>query len=602
MAIFSSIAAGYAGSYNSSLLVFDFSQNKSTYTWDNSYKKSFDFSRLTCNLQLNTNSTLLKKPGKRWQEHLWTTFDAEYRIAEGFALVPIINHSRNALQNRIVYTSELKLSVPFSRINFLEFTPFVANKAVKRVGEPPAGVDKGTGWGITAASRRLVFLNNNLQSSIKYEYYDLSRIPYSEFSARLGSMMAWSLADTLTWGLKNDESTTRYFSSARQTGDANDIIRQVKVDRAAEYYARVTLPAEFVARTRGDVNYIRYYYSPGAEAISVSQYDNYSQNRNYNIELEKQLLKRIKLQAGYRYGWGEEDFRGSVLDQWFELGEISFKASTEITLKDSAVFDGIIGVTSYYGLYKVSAGERDLKTQIYNFRYRHIFSRYFNGEIRAGYNNFHQIYTNALSSANNSQNETYLLRSTSDWQVTPAISVQQSFEIRANYIIYDYVPNPIETPSRIFRRGSSETLFGFKISDRFSLKPGYTYRYEDYGKLIWEEENWQMATGWDRRYHNISFKASYYPFRKICIEPECSWESKKEYNHVLEKAEGNIENEMVARELRLDDFKTIAALTLTWNFSESEYLIAGYSRRKWEIGGEEYDVSNFVNISVRYTF
>ena len=112
----------------------------------------------------------------------------------------------------------------------------------------------------------------------------------------------------------------------------------------------------------------------------------------------------------------------------------------------------------------------------------------------------------------------------------------QEFGIQANYIIYDYVPKPIDTPSRIFRRGYSRTAVEWQITDRFMIAPAYVYRYEDYGKLIWSEDNWQQATGWDRRYHSLDLKLGYKPFKDIYIEQEYSRELKKEYNHVLADA------------------------------------------------------------------
>jgi hypothetical protein len=597
--------SGFADGSNPAVLVFDYSQNNNTYNWENSLRKSFDFGRLRSNLDVSTSSTLLKKPSKRWQEHLRATLDADYRIADDFSLAPFMSHSRNALQDRIVYTSELKLSAPYRRFRFLDVTPFIANKAIKRVGEEPTGVDKGLGYGMSANSKPLMVLGNNMESSISYEYCDLSRIPYSQFNARLGGLMLWGKTDSLRWGLMDAESTTRYFSSTRQEfnlGDGDNIVRQVKVDRAAEYQVKVTLPVDFIARMTGDLSFISYYYSPKADEISISQYDNYTKGKSYSLQLEKMLAEKIKFSIGYRYGWGKEDYRGRVLDQWLELGELSFKASAEISGDDSASFDGIVGVTSYYGLYEISTAERDLKTQIYNFRYKHAFNRYFTGEARIGYNNFHQIYTSGLNSANNSQNKTYLLRSTFDWLLIPGFNISQSFEIRANYIIYDYVPNPIETPSRIFRRGSSETGFKLRLTDRFALMPVYIYRYEDYGKLIWGDNYWKQATGWDRRYHNLGLKVSYCPSRKICLKPEYSWESKKEYNHVLKQSEQELGSERVMRDKRLDDLKQIAAVSIVWNFSPAEYLTVSYSRRKWEVMEEESDVTEFVNVSVRYIF
>jgi len=592
-----------ADNTNPSLLIFDYYQNNNTYNWENTLKRNFDFGRLKCDFDVNTSSTLIKKPYKRWQEHLWTNFSADYKIADGFYLAPFMSHSRNALQDKIIYTSELKLTMPYKRFKFFEINPFVANKAIKRVGDEPTGIDKGLGYGFSTHLKPLKILANQMESSVSYKYYDLNRIPYSEFNARLGGLMAWGTADTLRWMLKDVESTTRYIS--RQLSGEKDIaniVRQVKVDRRAEYLARIRLPVKFSARLTGDLSFISYYYNPDASMSSILQSDNYTEARNFNVEFERALFGKIRLLSAYSYGWSEKDFGRSELDQWHEMGELSFKASAEIFPDDSISFDGIIGVTSYYSLRGSSVYDRDLKTKIGNVRYKHMFNRYFNSEIMFGYSNFYQIYTSRYNSANNNQNETYILKSTFKWDLTSGIEINQSYEIRANYIIYDYIPNPLETPSRIFRRGSSETGLKLRLSDKFILIPGYAYRYEDYGKLIWEENNWQQATGWDRRYHNLSLKVSYYPFRNFGIEPECSWESKKEYDHKLDDSGPTFERGQIIRDERLNELKRIAGINIIWNFSQSEHLHLSYSRRKWENMGKVIDISEFVSASVRYTF
>lgn len=589
-----------------SSLIFDFSHNNNTYNWENNFRKRFDFGRLNCNLDVNTNSTLLKNPTKHWQEHVWAAFSADYRITKGFSLAPYMYHSRNALQNRIVYISEMKLSAPVEKLKYLYINPFVSNRAIKRIGNEPSGIDKGLGYGIAANSKPLKILGNNIESLISYKYYDLSRIPYSEFDSRVSGNITWSKADTIQWNLRNSESSKRYYSNQTKSSSKGaaeyEVIRQVKVDRGADYYFIVVLPGAITARMIGGLDFISYYYTYNKEVMSLSQTDNFTQSRNFNLMFERMFFDKINITSGYRYNWGKEDYGRKQLDQWLEMGELSLNVSAEISSNDSASFDGIVGVTSYFKLNQSSIFERDLKTQIYNFNYKHIFNRYFTGKIRVGYSNFYQIYTSGLNSANNNQNETYLLRSTFDWFLTSYFGINQSFEIRANYIIFDYIPNPLETPSRIFRRGASETGFRFSLTDRFTVSPTYIYRYEDYGKLIWEESNWQQATGWDRRYHNFNIKINYCPSNKICIEPEYSWESKKEYNHKLSSDEQILDNEQIAREIKLDDFKQIAAVNITWKFSSNEYLTAGYSRRKWEFLGQETDITEFINVSVRYTF
>jgi hypothetical protein len=587
-----------------SVMVFDFSQNNSTYTWNNNLSKNFEFKRLRCDLNITTNSLLLKRPSKRWQEQLAATFNANYRLGDGFSLAPHISHSRSALQDRIVYTSEVKLAIPVRRLSFADFTPFVANRAIKRVGDEPTGVDRGTGYGIAIVGEPINFLNNNIESMISYEYYDLNRIPFSEFKAGLNGDLTFREADSVGWRLASIENTTRYYarSTIGDSGDSAMVVRQLKVDRRAEGVAKVNMPGDVIARINADISFLSYYYGRTSQVVSLTQANNYTEGRNYEVNFEKNFIKRFRLLFGYKYNWGQQDFRGEVLDQLTKLGEFSFNFVGEITDNDTVSFDGIMGVTSYYGLRSPSQNERDVQTQIYNAKYRHRFSPYFAGEIRGAFSNFHQIYISGLNSANNNENKTYLLQAAFDWLPFTGIKLDQTFEIQANYIMYDYVPNLIDTPNRIFRRGASETRFTFKLRDNLDIVPGYIYRYEDYGKLIYQEDNWQMATGWDRRYHALDLKLGYRPVPKFYLEPQYAWELKREYNHVLATPESPLENDAILREERLYDTKQIAGLKAVWTMGESEYLDFSYSRREWDVRGRNRDISEFVNVSVRYMF
>ena len=597
--------AARAENPNPSVLMLDFSQNNNTYNWENNYSKHFNLDRLQCDLNINATSLLLKKPYKRWQEQLSATFNAEYRIIDGFSLAPYINHTRNALQSRKVYTSELKLALPFKKIRYAEITPFVSNRAIKRQGESAEGIDRGMGLGISGSSVSLNLLGGNLNSYASYEYYDLNKIPFSDFKFGLNGSRSFRRTDSLSWRVDDQESITRYYDQINSTSMLDDsliVIRQVKLDRRAEGRAKITLPYEVIMRAGGDMGFLKYLYSHSGSAISLTQADNYSKDRNYDLNFEKTIFDRFKFQSGYKYGWGEEDYRGEVLDQSTEMGEVSFGMTAELSSVDSLYFDGIIGVTSYFALHSSTQNDRDILTKIFNGRFKRVFSDYFNGEIRGAYSSFHQIYISGLNSATNNRNDTYLLQASFNYVPHRRIGINQTIGIQANYIIYDYDPNPIETPNRIFRRASSETKLNLRVSDKFEFIPGYTYRYEDYGKLIYDEDNWQMATGWDRRFHNYNFKVIYRLFGDLRIEPEYAFELKKEYNHVFEPGDSVLQEASITREERLYDTKQIAALRIIWSLGTNEYLDFRYSRREWDVRDRDKDITEFINISVRYMF
>jgi hypothetical protein len=584
--------AGLALGQNPVGLTFNYSQNNNTFVWENSYRRVIDFRKYTSELNLNTESTLMKKPYKRWQENLGANYKGNYQINSGLSIAPYISQTRNALQSRVVYTSEAKISAPYSGLKYLDISPFIGNKSLQRKGEGVNRNNWGLGYGANVRSRDIEVYGNEINAVVSYEAYDMQQIPYSDFRAELGGLRQWGFSDSLKWNVYDWESSKKYYSG---TGAGDNIMRQVKVERSADYLTRVTLTGGYVARLSANILRTSYYYNPLLSTSSISEYDNYTQSQTYNLQIEKTLLKRLKIASGYRWYTDKQDFRGSLLDLWSELGELNLKASLAISVKDTIAGDCILGVTSYYGLHGPTADERDMKTQIYNGRYRHIFNNYFWGELKGIYSNFHQIYLRAMNSASNNQNETYLLSSAFGWKIFNNLDLNQSYEIQANYISYDYDRQTLNTRNQIFRRGTTNTKIEWRISRNFTFMPAYLYRYEDYGKLYWNENNWQQATGWDRRYHRIDLKVAYHFMRQFYFEPTHIWELRKEYNHSY------IDNGVI-RQRKNRDLKMTTGLSFTWSFEDTDYITISYNRRDWQSTNSVENTSEFINVSVRYIF
>ncbi len=573
-------------------LNFNYSQNNNTYVWENSYSKAINSGKYTSELNLNTESTLIKKPYKRWQENIGANYRGNYIISEGLSIAPVISQTRNALQNRIVYTSELKISSPFRGYKYLEISPFIGNKSLQRKGEGTDRTNWGFGYGAKANSRLLEVYGNALTAAISYEAYDMEQIPYGDFRVELGGFRQWGCSDSLKWNIYDWETTKKYYSGM---GSDEIIMRQVKVERASDYFARITLPGNYITRFSANLLSTSYYYNPQNIQVSISEYNNYTRSETYTIQVEKNYFDRLKLVSGYRWYADKQDFRGSLLDLWSELGELSLKAVMAISSNDTLAGDCILGVTSYFGLHGPVVNERDMQTQIYTGRYKHVFNRYFWGELKGIFSNFHQIYIRSVNSASNNQNETYLVNSTFGWKIFNNLNLNQYYEIQANYITYDYDRQTINTRNQIFRRGTSNTKLEWRLSPTFTFMPGYMYRYEDYGKLYWNENNWQQATGWDRRYHRIELKVDYKFMKAFYFEPTHIWELRKEYNHSF--IDGS-----VIRQRKNRDLKMTTGLTLTWSFEKSGNITLNYSRRDWQSSNIANNLSEFINVSVRYLF
>ncbi len=578
-------------------LYFVFSRNNNTYNWESRYNRRLESRRFSALIGLDGYSILIKKPGKRWQENLTAGFEGRYRLLENLHISPSLSHSRAALQDRIIYSSDFKIAVPYSGLGFIRAEPFIGNLWRKSVEPSGDKINRGPSFGLQTDLRRISVKGYPLRVSTSYSSFALDKIPFSQFRAAIGTEKVWENGDTLQWNFENSESVKKYYSGSRL--DEN-LVRQVKVERGANWLSRTTAGRLFVIRAAAGAGRSNYYYDNASSHPLLSESDNFSESYNYAVQIDKDWQKKVFVSAAYRWRSDKQDFLGNLLDLWSELGEVLIKAGAFIASKDSVGFDCLFGVTSFYGLHGPTINERDQRTMIMNLRYKRIFNRQFWGEMRTGYSLFHQLYINSISSANNNRNETYLLGSRFGWTILQPVRLIQDFEIQANYISYDYDRLTINTRNRIFRRASWNTGIEVRCSSSLTIRPGYLYRYEDYGKLFWVENNWQQATGWDRRYHRIEAKMEYSPAAWLKIEPQYIWESKNDYNYVFAPADsgpGGIIRQTAGR-----DLKQTTALAVTWRIDAEQNLTASYNRRVWTAPGRSRDIGDFLNVAVRYIF
>ncbi len=574
-----------------------FSRNNNTYNWESRYNRRFETKRFSAGITLDGYSILIKKPDKRWQENLAAGIQGRYKLLDNLHISPSISYSRAALQDRLIYSSDLKIAVPYSGLGFIRAEPFVGNMWRKNVDPTKEIINRGPSFGLQTDLRKITVKGYPLQFSASYSSFAIDKIPYSQFQAAVGGERTWGNGDTLQWNLENFDGVKKYYSGT-QAGET--LVRQVKVERGAKWLSKTAAGRLFVIRVAAGAVRSNYYYDNANPNPLLSESDNFSESYNYSIQVEKSWRSRIFIQAAYRWRSDKQDFLGNLLDLWSELGEVLLKAGFSVTSKDSVGFDCVFGVTSFYGLHGPTINERDQRTTIMNIRFKRVFNRHFWGELRTGYSLFHQLYINSISSANNNRNETYLLGSRFGWNVCRPVRLIEDFEIQTNYISYDYDRLTINTRNRIFRRASWNTGVEIRFSPSLIIKPGYLYRYEDYGKLFWNENNWQQATGWDRRYHRIEAKMEYIPVPWLKIEPQYIWESKNDYNYVFAPSDSGPGN--VLRQFAGRDLKQTAALAAVWKIDAEQDLTVSYNRRVWTAPGRNRDIGDFLNVAVRYIF
>jgi hypothetical protein len=577
----------------------DFDRDNNTYNWLTSFNHTIGPGANSIRSYFDGQSNLIKGSFDRWQENASAGFDSEVSIESRLKFIASGEYTVNGLDRRRVKTSELAMGFSLKPARSIELRPLVRADN-KRRSELEAQLDeKGLGYGIEGRVIPVEFSRIHLSADLSYNKVNLSNIPRQESKGDFSASTSFTDSDTLSVSLRGLEATTKYYGPG---GKVEDITRQIKQERQAEFALSMALPAEFRLMVDGNSHLSRYLYRRSQLSdIPQSQRDNYGRGGGYEIRLTGNILDAARISAGYTWGTTGEDFQGLELDQDTDTGELSFHGKIMLSNRDTVSADVVFGVTSYSNPNAGSArDDRDQKTIMVNGGYSHVFSKYFSAGLTGGVNSFHQIYISGASSANNSRNDTYILTPLLRWIPHGRLYITQSFDIQANYITFDFDRKKIATKNRIFRRATSRTEVKVVISERLTLTQGYLYRYEDYGQLIWDD-GWQQAVSWDRRRNGLETRVFYEPIPLIRISPYFLWEKTGDYNHAVEPSV-DVSDPLEIRYLKDEEVKMLFQFQITFHWSDRRSIMADFSHRLRKFMDRPREINDYIRVSMEYLF
>ncbi len=579
---------------------FDFNRDNQTYDWLTSIDHHIMQPGFAFNTSFNGESNLIRGISNRWQENAIARFESEKSLLESFSLVTSGEYNVNGLDQRRVRSSELAMGLAYRPWEFLKITPMFRLDRIKRSDLDTHKSDQGTGYGLESELASSNFYGINLASNASFDRRNLSNIPSDEGKGSLSAFRGFSSGDTVWASLRGVEAAKKYYGS---NAGSNNIVKQIRQERQGDFAAAINLPASLRLRIDGNAHLSRYLYRYTLlEESTAPQRDNYGRGGGYKGILSGEITNIASGLLSYAWSRSSQDFQGVDLDQKTELGELSFQGKLRISESDSLSADFLVGVTSYVN---PSIGsnrqDRDQKTLVFNGRFSHIFSRFFTAGLTGGANSFHQIYVSGIQSANNSQNNTYILSPFANWRLYEPLTLAQSFEIQANYITFDFDRSPKSpTRNRIFRRATSRTDLNLIISERLTWHQAYLYRYEDYGQLFWND-GWQQALSWDRRRNGLETRLTYSPDQIFQITPFFSWEKTNDYNHDF-KTNPITENVAELRYLADEQTKMLFEVELIFNWDKARRTRFDFSHRVRSFMERPKEIIDYATVSLEYLF
>ncbi len=577
----------------------DFNYNNQTYNWSTMYGQLVNRKNFYFQTSFVGVSNLIKINGNRWQENATAGLDSRISLSERFKIIAGGEYTVNGLDKRRVRSSNLDLGLSYSPVKYIEIQPVVKVVNKRRVDTGSKRVDQGIGYSIKGLLNPFSGSGFDISSSISYDKTNLTNIPSQEGIGIFSAKKAFGASDSLQLSLRGLESTKKYYN---MVGDQTNITKQIKREREAAVAVIKALPLDLKLTFDGNAHLSSYLYrSDIGELVSQSQRDNYGMGGGYRGGLSWNIDGTAETIIGYAWNRSKQDYQGTKLDLNTEVGELSFSGKLTLSSKDSVSADMFFGVTSYSNPNSEANNfDRDQKSIVVNGRFNHVFSKYFNAGLTGGGNSFHQIYVSGAESANNNRNDTYSLTPYFLWRPYDKFFLNQSFDIQANYITFDFDRKTIGTRNRIFRRATTTTEMTVLISDNLTWVQSYAYRYEDYGQLIWSD-GWQQAVGWDRRRHSIDTKFDYSPNKIFRIIPYFEWEKTGDYDHTA-VIKPDIKTPIEIRNLSEQQVKQIFEIKLLFKWHENSSLSADFIHRIRTFKNRPHEITDYVTLSMEYLF
>jgi hypothetical protein len=581
-------------------LRFSFSQDRDTYVWSDSLIWEPEFGDRKPLLFSNASSAVLMKESllfgmkDRWQENYRSKFGWRFNDGQTFNVRAIFDNDYRSFEERVVVDNSVGLSA--------EYRP-AAGFALSNVGSFITNTRNNYGNEYRSSGYRnqldATYDNRITQSTVfKVDYsQDLKVIPDIPTTSLDGSASFQSLGsdDTIRIAMEGAYQNSKYFTTSQSF---ESISRQRKSTAGADLLLSWKPIRDTYLRLQSNLDYRQFRYKHyGSDRLGISSgllgSDNSSRTLDYKLSATRYAGRRLAIETHYKYRATEEDYGSLYARQNVETAELRGAIRSNPGIIDSVWAEAIFSVTCYSSDQEHSFfSDRDRIMRLYGFGISHRLNPCLALRIDGSYRDFHQTYVSGVLSANNNHNTIYVVRPQVDWRLFPWFTISNSFLLHANYIWYDYEKETESERNTLFRRAWWTSEYRVIVSRRLTLTPSYTYKYEDFGQLLWRDQ-WVQKTNWYRRAHLPLLEFSYRPWRTLRIDPGVSYEWKKSW----EFAAG--EDGVIDRIEKETFRRTTIHVDVDYSPGPRTSIVASFQRRvqKSDLFADEIANQYIVNVS-----
>ena len=580
-------------------LRLDFSHDNRTYVWNTRLDCQPEMKRrLSWGFSTAINSMLTKRSvfsnnQDRWQENGSVDLSMSYALTGRLRIGGLFSQNISSLEKRKVTSSEYGITSEYD-ISGVKVLQTIGGKDIDRRVNEGRRKDAGFNHSLKLSHSPRILARSITTLSFSQINSRLTNIPLVERDFRLSFVKSFSPEDSLSVFYQEGWSKKDFYQ-----GDLVEALvnTQRSSQRVINLRSSARIPSRMKVGFDFDLASNKYRYSGEPAPYGPGLRDNSSSSQGFRLRVERGFWRRFVVESFYKYTHREEDYADDPRDQKVESGELGGNLSIRIRGSDSLYLTASAGVTSFYSQEaSVRFDDRDILTLIAWGEYLHLFSPLFSLRMEGGFRNFHRIYVSGLRSANNNHNQTYVLSPTLTWNPHRSFSLEQNYNIQANYIYYDYEKSIESNRNRLFRRAGTSTRMTYGIFPRVSLTLGYTYGYEDYGQLIWKDQ-WVRKPSWERRSHTVDFSLEYRPAKNVVLSPRYTYQRRTTWDHFAEPL--TFEER---RELRDQFDRNLVSVSCRYFIDDRNYVSLSGARRVQESTSSPEETYNYATVSVNRMF
>jgi hypothetical protein len=512
-----------------------FNRDNRTYRWNNFIQYAGPIGqKAQVRASGNLSKTLIKSArgfsgADRWQDSYSLSTGLEYLLTRWATMGINLAHQENSVNRGEITTrtGTFSSSIAFHPRPSIRLEQFVGGKLDQKKQPNTDSREEGLSYGFSGSWQPAIL---KTKTTLKVGLSG-DRLTAGHSSSR--TLLA-SLSRELHRGVKislsfddRDDGRTNLFGPAQATV----LKRQDRIHRALNFKVELPLPRDHRLHLSLSSADRRIEYSlPEGPDEEVAEQNSRKTTQGLEAQVTGQSIEGLSFSGDFALQRGKNDFGRDINDE--DLQEISLSGSLGATLssRDSLGITGHVARTSYDTPHPDNFNDRDSYRSAAKVAYQHTFSAALRLVVEAMVNVSHLVYLRSQRSANNNWQRLYAIYPAVHIRPLDTVLIQQRFSISANYTEYDFEDLFTDIKSNIFRQAKSTTDLRCRLGDQLDLNFSYSYRVEDFGRLV-REDKWVEVLSWDKSFQNVDLSISYPLVPRLIITPNLGYGHRREYDH-----------------------------------------------------------------------